>query len=157
MYNLRVRKRAFLFLALTVALAGFILFTSTNSGASHSELGGRTIEWLNQVIFQGTLSDGEKEAIVGVSVKLFGHFSLFLLDGLFFTLFLRELKSKSLQKALILFAFGLVLSILGEVLQLFSNGRNGNVFDVVIDYSGFLLPYAFAYLWANKTPLLRRD
>ena len=105
MYNLRVRKRAFLFLFLVLALSGFIIFTSTNSGAAHSELGGRTIEWLNQVIFGGSLSEGEKEAIVGVSVKLFGHFSLFLLDGLFACLFLRELTLKTLQKGTILFVF----------------------------------------------------
>ena len=155
MYNLRVRKRAFLFLFICLALSGFIIFTSTNSGASHSELGGRTIEWVNQYIFGGSLSEGEKDAIVGVAVKLFGHFSLFLLDGLFACLFLRELSLKTLQKDTILFAFGLILSILGEVVQLFSNGRNGNPFDVAIDYSGFLLPFAIAYLWTAKNPLIR--
>ena len=145
-----MRKRGYLFLFLTIALAGFIVFTSTNSGASHSQLGGRTIEWVNRVIFGGSLSEGEKSSIVGVAVKLFGHFSLFLLDGLFLFLFLRETRLKRVQKLGILFGFGLFLSIVGEVVQLFSDGRNGNVFDVMIDYSGFLLPFLLTCLMDKR-------
>lgn len=134
-----MRKRAYIFLVIAIALAGFILFTSTNTGATHSQLGGRTIQWVNEVFFGGSLSEMEKSSIVGVAVKLFGHFGLFCLDGLFFFLFLRETPLKLRGKTLMLICIGIILSCLGEFIQLFSDGRNGNVFDIVIDYSGYML------------------
>lgn len=143
-----MRKRAYLFLVIAILLAGFILFTSTNSGASHSDLGGKTIQWVNEVFFGGMLSEQAKSAIVGVSVKLFGHFSLFLIDGIFFYLFLRETHLSRKGKAVLFLSIGFVLSCLGEFIQLFSDGRNGNVFDIVIDYSGFILIPLF--IWGLK-------
>ncbi|MBQ2070313.1 MAG: VanZ family protein [Bacilli bacterium] len=140
-----MRKRGILFLLIFLALAGFIVFTSTNSGNSHNELGGRTIAWINEHIFANTLTASECDSIVGVSAKLFGHFSLFLLDGLFLYLFLRETKLKGKAVYLIFILIGIVLSSIGEIVQIFSDGRYPSVFDVILDFSGFFLPLLFVF------------
>ena len=140
-----MRKRGILFLLIFLALAGFIVFTSTNTGNSHNELGGRTIAWINEHIFASTLTEAECDSIVGVSAKLFGHFSLFLLDGLFLYLFLIETKLKRASAYLLFVLVGLVLSSIGEIVQIFSDGRYPSVFDVILDFSGFLLPLLFVF------------
>ncbi len=140
-----MRKRAYLYLILSVALAGFIVFTSTNSGAAHNALGGRTIAWINAHIFGGSLIKAECDAIVGVAAKLFGHFSLFLLDGLFFRLFLLETKLSKRMRLILFFGLGFALSATEEIVQIFSEGRYPSVFDVVLDFSGFILPAVFMF------------
>ena len=136
-------KRGYVYLILTIAIAGFILFTSTNSGESHSALGGRVIGWVNDVIFFGRLSEGEKEAIVSVGVKLFGHFGLFLLDGAFAYLTLWQTNLKKEKRILFLILFGAVLASCGEIVQIFSDGRTPSLTDVLTDFGGYLLPYLF--------------
>ncbi|MCR5079041.1 MAG: VanZ family protein [Bacilli bacterium] len=140
-----MRKRAYLYLVVFLALASFIIFTSTNSGASHNSLGGTIITWINNVFFSGSLTQAECSAVVTASAKLFGHFSLFLLDGLFFRLFLLETKLGKNKRTLLFLMVGLLLSIAGEAVQIFSANRYPSVFDVILDYSGFVLPFVFAY------------
>lgn len=138
------RKRGFIYFGIAILLAGFILFTSTNPESAHSEAGGRIIGWINAVFFGNGLTQAEQTAIVGAGAKLFGHFSLFLLDGLFFYLGFKETALRKRTSIAFLLLIGVVLSCFGEVIQIFADQRTPAFADVLIDYSGYLLPLLFA-------------
>ncbi|MCR5490909.1 MAG: VanZ family protein [Bacilli bacterium] len=141
-----MRKRKIVFGIIVIALTALIVFTSTNTGEEHSRAGGVIIGWINDVFFGGGLSSYEKEAIVGVGAKFLGHFSLFLLDGLFFWLFLKEFGLSEKKMAILFVAYGFLLSCAGEVIQIFSEGRYPTFNDVLIDFSGFTFTYAVRFL-----------
>ena len=122
---------------LFATFSGLILFSSFRSGADHSAAGGRIVGWLNDVFFYGRLSEYEKNAIVGVGAKFLGHFSLFLGAGLFGFLWLSQFDIGEKKRLLIVLGYGLLLSFLGEFIQLFSEGRFATPGDSLIDFSGF--------------------
>ena len=74
--------------------------------------------------------------------KLVGHFGLFLVFGFFatFTAILWFKKDKFLLLLIINFVQGFIFASLSEFIQLFTGGRFGSIKDVLIDYSGFLIP-----------------
>ena len=123
---------------LTLAISGLIVYTSLNTGSTYSVAGGRIGAWVNQVFFFGRLSAVEVSTLTGFGGKFFGHFSLFALDGVFAYLFCTTFKNKRLF-AVIFIAFGLFMSVLGETIQVFIEGRSPSFEDVVIDFSGYLL------------------
>ncbi len=136
---------------LTMAIAAFICFTSTRTQDDHAGLGGNLIAFINNVFFGGMLSESEQSSILGVAGKLFGHFLLFSLDGLFALLFVYELDVK--HRYLYAILFGLALSNLGEFIQLFSAGRVASFSDVLIDFMGFLLIPSFTYMHRKQKGL----
>ncbi len=75
--------------------------------------------------------------------KLFGHFGLFFLIGLFGFLFY-NLKFKRIKISIILSVIiGFFISIFSEVLQLFASGRNSSFYDVVVNFSGLFSAIIF--------------
>ena len=76
--------------------------------------------------------------------KLFGHFLLFGLSGIFTTLTLLVniiiiTKKKLLIYGGISIGFGISLASFSELIQSFVPGRAGAFTDVLIDFSGYLL------------------
>lgn len=86
----------------------------------------------------------DKEHLHSVVRKLFGHFLLFGLAGIFNTLtilfiFMDNENKKDIFKALVSFGIGFTLALVSELIQIFVPGRAGVFTDVLIDFSGFLL------------------
>ena len=75
--------------------------------------------------------------------KFVGHFSLFMVSGFLTTLSIKfihyDLKKKFWIFIIISSISGLFLAILTEFIQLFVPGRSGEVLDVLIDFSGYLI------------------
>ena len=76
--------------------------------------------------------------------KAFGHFGLFVISGLFtslavFLLFNMTSSSQHYINAVIGLSLGLLLAIITETIQLFVEGRSGEITDILIDFSGYLL------------------
>ncbi len=135
-------KKRVIFLTIAFALSALAIFTSTRTGSDHNVLGGNFINWINVTFFSSSLSEMEKTAITGASAKLFGHFGLFLLTGLFFLLGINTFSWSIKKKAIVVFAYGFLLSCAGEFVQLFSADRSATFYDVLIDFGG----YSFAPL-----------
>jgi hypothetical protein len=142
--------KRWIYLALTLALSGLIIFTSTRTGAEHDAEGGRIIGWINTVFFAGNLSAQEQTSIVGVGAKLLGHFGLFLLTGLFSGLFLASFPNLGKWTLPILMAYSLLLASLGEIIQIFSAGRSPTLHDVFLDLTGFWLPILLKAMLAKE-------
>lgn len=136
-----MNKKRIAYAIIAFALSGLIVFTSTRTGEDHSDAGGVIIGWVNRVFFGGGLTEYEQSSIVGVGAKFLGHFSLFMLDGLFGYLFVNTLPVSNKKKAILFLGYGLLLSFLGEFIQLFSVGRFATLGDVLIDYTGWTLPF----------------
>ena len=76
--------------------------------------------------------------------KAFGHFGLFVISGLFtslaiFLLLNMTSSSQHYINAVIGLSLGLLLAIITETIQLFVEGRSGEITDILIDFSGYLL------------------
>lgn len=137
-------KRAILGIV-ALGLTILIVFTSLNSGETYSGAAGVVGPWVNDHIFFGRLNADEVKALVTFGSKFFGHFSLFALTGVFVYLFLKEcLKKKTAW--VIFFVYGVFLSSMGEVIQIFVAGRSPTVVDSFIDLSGYvLIPLLIAF------------
>ena len=136
---------------LELFISGLILYTSTFSNQSNVTNGGKVAAFLNNVFFYGELNDFEIKSLVGFGAKFIGHFLFFALDG-FIALLLWKYK-KNDKATLLLLIYALLLSGLGEIIQIFSSLRTPSFFDVFTDFSGFCLPL-FCYLISKKRPLL---
>lgn len=83
-------------------------------------------------------------------LRKLGHFSEFLLLGIFATLgiltgkkAIQPLKYKALY-------FGLLTALIDETIQYFSPGRSPEVADILIDYSGFCCGFLIIYMILKK-------
>ena len=131
--------RKLVFGILTLVVSGIIVFTSLNTGDTYSSAGSELGNWINQVFFASRLNMAEISAIVGFGGKFVGHFSLFALDGVFAYFFCCSFSKNKGLFAAIFILFGIFMSIVGETIQVFIDGRSPTFVDVVIDYSGYLL------------------
>jgi len=141
------KKTVFAIVAL--ALTGLVVYTSLNTGATYIGVGGRVGRWINEHLLFGALSEDEVWTVTNVGGKFVGHFLLFLLTGSFTWLFLKETKMPALPRTIVLLVYGLLLSCLGEAIQLSVEGRFGSLADVILNFSA----YCFVPLWAK----LKRD
>jgi len=71
-------------------------------------------------------------------IRKLAHFSEFFLLGVFWYLVYLKYTSKS-KLILIVLIHGLITAIIDETIQLFVDGRSGEVMDVLIDFSGVLI------------------
>ena len=108
-------------------------------------------------IFKGIINFFNKDAINESNIgtftqvirKVVGHFGLFVLSG-FFTSLAIHLGSYYLKKYQWLYGFaftlffGLFLAGLTELIQSFIPTRSGEIRDVLIDFSGFIVGLGFA-------------
>ena len=86
----------------------------------------------------------DQEHLHSVIRKLFGHFLLFGLSGIFTTLSALFFNSVDEKKRNIIllsssFGFGLLLATISEIIQYFIPGRAGVPTDVIIDFTGYFL------------------
>ncbi|MCR5348118.1 MAG: VanZ family protein [Bacilli bacterium] len=130
-------KRAWIYGIVWAAFTALIVYTSIRTGASYEEAGGRIGAWVNTHLFFNALTLVEVKTLTQFGAKLFGHFLLFAADGLFAYLTLKSAKVPTMPLVIALACVGLVLSCLGEMIQLFVEDRNPSVNDVLINYSGY--------------------
>ncbi|OPZ35224.1 MAG: hypothetical protein BWY98_00789 [Tenericutes bacterium ADurb.BinA155] len=147
--------KRWIYFALMLIGTGLIIFSSTRTGAEHDEEGGVIITWINQTFFAGNLSAQEQTSIVGVGAKLLGHFCLFMLTGLFASLFLASFPKLGIGSFWILLAYSIVLASLGEIIQIFAAGRSPTLHDVFLDFTGFWSILLFKIVYRKEHPKKR--
>ena len=107
-----------------------------------------------------TINDSNIKVFSSFIRKFVGHFSLFLLSGILTTLSIKFIyynqERKFARFMIISCISGLFLAILTEFIQLFVPGRSGEIFDVLIDFSGYIIPtliiFMVTYFLSLKTP-----
>ena len=136
-----------IFLVLAIAFSAVVVLTSLGTGAAYAEAGGQVGRWVNEYLLASRLNAEETAALSSFGGKFVGHYLLFLATGLFTALFLKEIKMKYAWRACVFVVYGLLLSSLGETIQLFTPGRFPTFGDVILNLTAFLtLPGIYA-LW----------
>ena len=124
---------------LALVLSALVIYTSLNTGATYDAAGGRIGAWINRYIFASSLNAEELNNLTGFGAKFIGHFWLFAFTGLFTYLLCKQFPQKKTLFAALFLLYGVILSSMGEVTQIFSEGRSPTFGDVVLDFSGFML------------------
>jgi len=99
----------------------------------------------------GTINIDNIDAFSYFIRKLVGHFSLFLLDGVFvgLTFYLFRIYKKNLNfwfATLFIFLIGFLVASSSEAIQLGIPGRVGAINDVLIDMAGYVLASIIVFL-----------
>ncbi len=123
---------------LTLALTGtfLVVYLSTQGSANYSSFGGSVSVWINDTFFASSLSSAEVAALSRFGWKAFGHVLLYLLTGLFYYLFLSCFPDLKYKKGILL-GIGILVSVAGEVTQLFTPTRSATLTDVGINFTSF--------------------
>ncbi|MDR0934982.1 MAG: VanZ family protein [Erysipelotrichaceae bacterium] len=137
-------------LTIFITLNLFIVFESCLPAGESSSQSNLVVDISKDIInfFRpDTITNSNIDALAMAVRKVIGHFLLFALNGLigFFT-FISLFKNKKWWLSIIInLIIGLSVAILTEIIQIFTPGRAGLISDVLLDYSGYLLPLLIGY------------
>ena len=158
-----------IFFTLMILVNGFIIYQACLQGSSSEE-------WSNPLVqIVVDLSGGSITpstvvffdlSLAAFLRKLIGHFSFFGLNGVVTFLYFYFLNKDKLFKhqlitIVIPIAIGIFVAFLTELIQLLIPGRSGEIVDVIIDISGYLLGFSLTllitYLIDRKRKLLKNS
>ena len=134
-------------IVLAVAINAYIIMHSCLDAAASTKQSQGVVEVSEEVvntISPGTVTPENHDSFATFIRKAFGHFGLFVISGLLSSLatylLINPFKwSKHYLTVIIGLAFGLIIAITTEIIQLNVPGRSGEFTDVLIDFSGYLL------------------
>ncbi len=139
---------------LALAINAYIIMHSCLDAIESSKQSQGVVEVVEEVvntISPGTITADNHDSFASFIRKAFGHFGLFAISGLLSSLaiylLLNPFKwSKYWQLIIIALAFGLMIGVITELIQLNVPGRSGEFRDVLIDFSGYLLGFLLILL-----------
>lgn len=106
---------------------------SLQSGEESGELSGGIVAWIVGLFFPEDFTHIE---LVHFLVRKAAHFTEYFILGVLLSLTVREAKWKKVL--LVPWVLGTLVASCDETIQLFSDGRAGQVTDVMLDSSGVL-------------------
>ncbi len=119
---------------LVYVLYVLLIFRNSLDPADVSSMkSGAVLAFLNDVLFSG------KEVLTEHLVRKMAHFSEYALAGVLGWMALRQFARERVQCFLNVAFAGLLMAFCDETIQLFVPGRSGQVSDMWIDFSGYLL------------------
>lgn len=134
----------YILLICLLLIDGYIIYHSSLSATSSSKKSDAVIDTVIDTVDKVTNNDDSIEQTVGrenISIfvrKFFGHFGLFLLTGILSIVVCYLFIKKRMFFIIVTFIHGLLLASITELIQLFSEGRNGTFTDIIIDYAGYI-------------------
>lgn len=139
---------------LAVAINVFIIVHSCLNASESGEASRGVVDFLKDIIntfSPNAINDGNYDSFASFIRKAVGHFGLFVISGLLTSLtaflWLNPLKKFKYWMLIIMaLGFGLFMGTLTEIIQLNVPGRSGELTDVLIDFSGYLLGFSIVFL-----------
>lgn len=139
---------------LAIAINAYIIMHSCLDAVKSTEASNGVVEVSEEVVntvSPGTVTPENHDSFASFIRKLFGHFGLFIISGLLSSLAIyfafNPLKwSKYWLLIVISLAFGLMMGIATELIQLNVPGRSGEFKDVLIDFGGYLFGFLIILL-----------
>lgn len=155
-------------IVLAIIIDVFIIVNSClPAGPSTSESNWLVIPIKNLInlVKPNTINDGNIGYLSAFVRKFIGHFSLFMVSGFLNTLSFKFVYFNATQKywkfIIISCITGLFLAFLTEFIQKFVPGRSGEITDVLIDFSGYLIGVLviglITYIKRNKRTILENE
>ena len=148
---MKLSKKYLFFMILSIILAvainGYIIMHSCLDAAESTKASSQVVEVAEEVVNTvrpDTITAENHDSFATFIRKAFGHFGLFAVSGVLSSLALYLSLSpyewsKHYINVVFSLAFGLMMGIVTETIQLAVPGRSGQVTDVLIDFSGYLL------------------
>ena len=139
---------------LALLINAYIIMHSCLNATASTEASKGVIETTEEIINDikpGTINESNYSDFATFIRKAFGHFGLFSISGfltsLSIFLVLYPFKwSKYYMPIILSLEFGLLMGLITETIQLGVDGRSGELTDVLIDFSGYLLGFLFILL-----------
>ena len=155
-------------IAIAIVVDVFIIVNACLPAGPSSEESGWVVSVLSSIINgikPDTINPNNVDSFSSVVRKLIGHFSLFVVGGVFTTLSIKYIYYNFKQRFVIFVIIscisGLFLAFLTELIQLFVPGRSGEMRDVFIDFSGYIIPVLIicliTYLKRKETSSLENE
>ena len=134
-------------IVLAVAINGYIIMHSCLDAIESTKASQGVVEVAEDVVNTvrpDTITPENHDSFASFIRKAFGHFGLFAVSGLLTSIALFLSLSphswcKHYVNVMFSLVFGLFMGILTEMIQLSVPGRSGEITDVLIDFSGYLL------------------
>lgn len=158
-FTTNVLKNVFvaIFFALFVLMSFFIIYLSTENGAQSSTTSNAVGEIVATAAESVGISvDRDSESYKNFIRKAFGHFGLFFFTSITGVLTIIFLKNNPEMRKIVIYGYlgyGLILAIITEIIQTQAGDRSGNFADVLIDYSGYIIPLGImlgAIFYSNR-------
>ena len=155
---MKISKKYLIVTIITILLAllinAYIIMHSCLDAASSTEASKGVIETTQEIINDikpGTINESNYSDFATFIRKAFGHFGLFSISGFLTSLavflVLYPFKwSKYYMPIILSLEFGLLMGLITETIQLGVDGRSGELLDVLIDFSGYLLGFLIIFL-----------
>ena len=132
---------------LAIAINAYIIMHSCLDAAESTKASQGVVEVSEEVVntvSPGTITPENHDSFATFIRKAFGHFGLFAVSGILTSLALYLALSpfswcKHYMNTMFSLVIGLFMGILTEIIQLSVPGRSGEITDVLIDFSGYLL------------------
>ena len=132
---------------LALAINGYIIMHSCLDATESSKASAGVVDVIASIInaFKANAINASNYDSLSTFVrKAFGHFGLFMVSGLLTSLALYLSLSpyswcKHYMNVMFSLVFGLFMGMITEIIQLAVPGRSGEITDVLIDFSGYLL------------------
>lgn len=132
---------------LSISINVFIIIQASLDGVSSTESSSHIVNFLKTIIntfAHDAINESNIDAFSGIIRKLVGHFGLFLVSALLFSwwVYLMRIYIKFFERyigLIISLVFGLTLASLTELIQIYTPGRSGELRDILIDYSGYII------------------
>lgn len=146
--NKRFNVAKWIVLSFTVLWTAYIIYysfmdASASSGASQDLV--HLLQNIINTLFPNAINESNINAFHSFVRKFIGHFMMFVIDGFFVSwsiyLFnIEKMKTKNFYIGIIVsLLIGLLLASSTEFIQLHTPGRSGEIKDVLIDFSGYIL------------------
>jgi len=139
---------------LATAINAYIIMHSCLDASKSTEASSGITALIKNIIntiHPNTINEDNMGAFTTFIRKAFGHFGLFAISGLLTSLAIyfafNPMKwSRYYLLITMSLVFGLLMGIITELIQLHVPGRSGEVTDVLIDFSGYLLGFLIILL-----------
>lgn len=126
-----------LFTAALLATVAFIFSNSMAVAEASNQASGGVRAWLCAVLGRLGLQ-GAANLLTDHVVRKLAHFAEYMLLGFWLMLCLRVYTRRFIRHISWPVLFGLVTALTDETIQLFSDGRSGQISDVWLDFGGVL-------------------
>lgn len=137
MANKTINKKFVKWKCLTVVWIMVIFAFSMQSGTESSELSGGIVDWLIELVFNGEFAYAVE---LGFLTRKVAHFTEYLVLGVLVTHTVKQ--TNCFEQVFVIVVVSVLVCVCvaacDETIQLFSEGRSGQVVDVVLDSCGAL-------------------
>lgn len=145
-------KSYHIYLIITIFITLFIFSNSAQTADSSSGQSGRLLSFLCWLFNADTPEE------IGLSqhiIRKLAHMAEFAAQGFFFSLFFLKRDKKFSAFFVNVLFFGLLSACTDEAIQMFFDGRSGEIRDVFIDFSGTMLGLLASVMFCKLLKKLR--